>query len=95
MIEDGAGSGSYYYKAKLTKGTRYYFARSGGDALDMLNEEVDAEFTEVTGSLDASALDKDVRRHKMLLNLFLQKGSGPVAVESVEWKVLSVNQEEK
>ena len=59
------------------------------------NRRLPAEFTEVTGSLDASALDKDVRRHKMLLNLFLQKGSGPVAVESVEWKVLSVNQEEK
>ena len=48
------------------------------------------EAIELTGTLDASALAGDLSRHTLLVNLFMTKGSGPVAVESLSWEVIPV-----
>ena len=58
-----------------------------GNAL-FWNRKLPTTTTEVSGALDAAALDKDVSRHHLLLNLFMMKGSGPVAVDSVSWLVV-------
>ena len=57
-----------------------------GNAL-FWNRRLPVAVTELSGSLDAAALDKEVSAHKLLLHVFALKGSGPVAVESVSWAV--------
>ena len=52
------------------------------------NHKLTDALVDVTGTFDASALAAGLSRHQLLLNLFMLKGSGPVAVESLSWEVL-------
>ena len=58
-----------------------------GNAL-FWNRKLPTTSTELSGALDAAAVDKENTRHHLLLNLFMMKGSGPVAVDSVSWEVV-------
>ena len=61
--------------------------KTAGNAL-FWNRKLPATTTELLGTFDAAAVDWSLPRHTLLVNLFMMKGSGSVAVESLSWEIV-------
>ena len=64
-----------------------------GNAL-FWTRRIPSAWTDVAGHIDESSLSDAASRHRLLVNLFQLKDSGPVAVMSVSWKVVGAKEQQ-